>query len=546
MSDVTDAPAPRRRPSSRALALPAIALVAVALRVHGIDWGLPDPSHPDYSYDPDEAPTLLWARWLVEGQLIAKHFIYGGTLYYTILNTFHHLGALLAPLTDSGNPLADAILAGRCFLVGIALLTIALLYEAGRILHGRPVGLLAALMLALSPAHVVWAQRVRPDEIGTLLVVLMLYLAARLLRAPAEQERRWLILSGAAIGVALALRFPLVVFGAMPALAWLLRTEHAGFGAALRAFALGRAWLLAAAALLAYAVASPHSWLHPEWLLAGLQVTWQYESGVFTDSIDAGVGVYRAGYRMLRQALGTPLYWLALAGVAAALAQRRREQLLVLAGALPYFVLTALATWMVVRYTLPLLPLLVLLAALLVHDALARLARYRHALVALLAAALLWTALGTLAFVRVEARRNVRDVVSDWIAREVDPGTTILTVRQYLEDVYMNPVIAPDRRNLILLLGPGADATALFAHEPIEYVILHEMVYLNMERLGDRHPQAQVPAFRRALEEAGYTLVREFKQPVVALGIDFAHNYTAHDYAVVNPGIRVYRRGGAR
>ena len=73
---------------SESIILLAVVALGLGLRLYGIRWGLPDAAHPGYSYHPDETLNLVWARWLVEGNIIPKQFIYGGTFYYTIVNVF--------------------------------------------------------------------------------------------------------------------------------------------------------------------------------------------------------------------------------------------------------------------------------------------------------------------------------------------------------------------------------------------------------------------------------------------------------------------------
>jgi hypothetical protein len=46
----------------------------------------------------------------------------------------------------------------------------------------------------------------------------------------------------------------------------------------------------------------------------------------------------------------------------------------------------------------------------------------------------------------------------------------------------------------------------------------------------------------QALAPARYELQAEFKAPVTIFGLDFAGGFRSQDYAMINPGIRVYRR----
>jgi Dolichyl-phosphate-mannose-protein mannosyltransferase len=95
--------------------------------------------------------------------------------------------------------------------VGVA--TVYLVYELGRLLYGRRIGLLAALLLALMPYHVVVSRQVLLDGPMTLFATLTLVLLARfaISRRPA-----WLYATGAAMGITfLSKETSLLLFGAI-------------------------------------------------------------------------------------------------------------------------------------------------------------------------------------------------------------------------------------------------------------------------------------------------------------------------------------------
>jgi len=521
--------------------LSASVVLAVVLRLQGIHWGLPNADHPLYSYHPDEVLHLTAARALVEGVMMPKHFQYGGSFYYTILNANFFFAGLFGDALGQVNRIAATLLLGRYFLVAIAALTILLVYAIGSDLFGRTTGAVAAMLLAVMPSHIASAQHLRPDEISAFLALLIVYTSVRILRAAEPLGARPLVYAGLVVGVGSALRLPLAVFGLVPIIAYALRDGGAWPRSIVSAATLRACVIVGLCAAVGYVVASPHSLINPRMLLAGLHVTWRYETSAFPDAVDMGPGLYQYGWLMLRQALGTPLYALALAGVVAAVWRRTREQQLLLAGIIPYFVMATFASWVVVRYLLPLLPLLALLSAKLVVDVLDQAGKRRWVVAALVSSALAWTVAGDLAFLRLESQRNVQDVAKDWIAAEIPAGSSIGTFRTYREDVYFNPVIPHGFRQVVLPLIEGADPAAWLERERPQYLVVHEFIYKNMERLGARHPQRQVYQLLQALQTGKYQLVREFKQPVEFLGLDFSSSFSAHDYSVVNPGIRIYR-----
>jgi hypothetical protein len=80
--------------------------------------------------------------------------------------------------------------------VGVA--TVYLVYELGRLLYGRRAGLLAALLMALMPYHVVVTRQVLLDGPMTLFATLTLLLLARF---AISGRRVWLYGAGAAMGL---------------------------------------------------------------------------------------------------------------------------------------------------------------------------------------------------------------------------------------------------------------------------------------------------------------------------------------------------------
>jgi len=534
----------RRRLHAAVLCL--ILVLAGVLRLYGLRWGIPDALHPGYSFHPDEALSVIWAQWLTQGRFIAKHFIYGGTLHYTMLNAYARYGALLAPLLGGITPMANTLLFGRCFVAGLSLLTVVLTWQLGRRLFGAATGILAAGFVAIIPAHVFMAQNIRPDEAATLLSTLQVYLASFVLQGPAERDRRRFLMAGILLGISVALRFPLMIFGLAAPLAWLLRERGAGWRASAAGLLSWRIPLLAAAALLAYAASSPHSILHFDLLLQGLEVQRQYQVTTFADAIDRGPAVYQYGVPTLGCALGPPLYVLALAGVLLACVRPRPARLLLLVPALLYFVVLCFVSWVVLRYTVPLMPLLALLAAEAAVTALRRGGWPAWLTGAAVAAAVAWTVAADLAFLRVEAGRNVRQLAGDWLDAQVPVAAAIVDIQNYPDDVYESPVPPSGRRLIAFPLGAGQDVLALETGGGHDYLVISEEVYGNLERLPPGRLSRDTDQLRQVLHGGHYRLDTEIHPRPQLLGIDFSRQFEYQDYRTINPGLRIYRFVGDR
>ncbi len=534
-------------------------LIGLTLRLYGIGWDLPDSNHPNHSYHPDEALHFLAAQMLASGQMIAKHFMYGGTLYYTLLNTYVFFAGHLGEALGGFNRLANAILVGRYFQVGIALLTILVVYECGRAYFGKTTGALAALILAIAPLHIVFAQQVRPDEMSALFPVLVILICSKLLSGAKRHRYRYYVYGGIAIGVATALRFPLIVLFLAPVTAHLLvsmtgHTKSEVFGALRNP----RLAVMGLSTVFGYLLASPHTLFYPQWFVEGLKIQWHYQSTPFADAVDSGAGVYQYGWLMLRQALGYPFYFLAVSGVVLAVVRRSRADLVILAAGVPYFLLVTFASWVVVRYTLPLLPLLAVLAASAIVRFAEMVSRYRFLIHSLFGVALACTLMADYAFLKVEAGKNVRDVATEWIEQNARHGSSVLIVKAYPDDDFNNPVIPKNYDQVTATFYSGGDipvvvasrsqwqaplyaVASLFQNFRFDFLVLHEDLYKNMERLGERHPDKNMWEFFRSLRKSRYKMVTEFKQPMEVFGIDFSGWFTENDYLFANLGIRIYQ-----
>ena len=517
-------------------------ILAIAFRIYGIRWGLPDAAHPDYSYHPDEMLHLVFARKLAAGEIIGKHFIYGGTFYYTILNAYFYYGDRLGEFLGGFNHLANTILVGRYFHTALAIISILIVYQSGRAFFGAPAGVLAAAILAIIPADILCAQRMRPDEMAAFLTVVIIVLSWQIISGDEKKGFKHYIFVGLVLGVATAVRFPLAITIGAPVTAHILANGGKNTVEIFKSLFDRRLAIMLGAIMLGYAISSPHTFIYPEWFMQGMRIQWHYQSNPFLDAVDAGPGVYQYGWTMLREALGYPLYFLALGGVVLALIKRSRADMVILAAGAPYFILTTFTSWVVVRYTLPLMPLLTILAGRFVVYLVEEIPRYKLVLHIVVAAGLVWTMLADYAFLKMEAGKDVRDVATEWIQQNIPRGSSIAVLRAYSEDYYFNPVMfSKDYSTPVFFLSESNDSQAFFKNYKFDYLVLHEVIYKNMERLGPRHPYLQYRIFYDSLVNSHYKIIKEFKQPIKAMGVDFSSWFTSQDYAITDPEIRIYQ-----
>ena len=164
------------------LPLLGVLLLALALRVWGLTWGLPSATHY-FSYHPDESVMLETSSVtmnLFAGRLLPHFYNYGSLQLYLVCfaNTLAALfGAvdIIPKNFDIWYPQwAKMYLVGRCLTVGMGVGTVWATYALGLRLWGRRAGLLSALILAITPLHAQHSHFLTVDVPATFWVVLSL------------------------------------------------------------------------------------------------------------------------------------------------------------------------------------------------------------------------------------------------------------------------------------------------------------------------------------------------------------------------------------
>jgi 4-amino-4-deoxy-L-arabinose transferase-like glycosyltransferase len=501
-------------------------LIGAGVRINGIEWGLPDRVHAAYSYHPDEASLLEWASDLYHGRIISKQFIYGGTFYLSTLEAGSRLSAALVDGHEVS--LRDRMGMARAGSALFAVLAIAVTYAAGATLFTPWAGAWAALILALAPGHVVAAQAARPDALFTLLLALNLWCAARLLRGMGSKP--WhLAAAGVLLGVSVATRFP-------AALWWL------GYAAALLMAARvpgqrRHAWLASLAvisgiALVAYALASPHSLRHGAVLLDGLATQFNYQRAT-TPGAHGGVLAY--GGRVMAEAIGIACYVPLVLALLYALLRRERADGLLAVFALPYFVSLTTSQWVVVRYFVPLLPLLAIWTGALLARALAGGASWRALGLALATFALGVNALTLVVYGQALRAPDTRDRTLAWLAAHAPEATRIGVLQAYDGDVFFHPPAIARYRWRACVLGECQPAR--FFDSDAELFVVADTYLVDVNVAGQAWHVARALAVRDDLE-----IVARFAPLADWRGYDIRPQFQSQDMHDALTTLTVYRR----
>ena len=210
------------------LALPLLLFAfALGIRLLGVGWGLKNELH-NASYHPDEAVIFGFSRAIEPSQgQFTPHFYNYGTLYLTLLRISSDIVTTYtgAPTLPGGGwspthpERTDWDWVSRCTLAGRYLSclagagTVLVLYLIGTRLFGPLGGFVAALTLAVAPAHVVHSRFQSVDVLATFFLAISTFYALKLLRHGEDPDTspdgglKLVVLSGLFAGLSMGTKY---------------------------------------------------------------------------------------------------------------------------------------------------------------------------------------------------------------------------------------------------------------------------------------------------------------------------------------------------
>lgn len=458
LADQAGARASRGRLSGQRLMLLGLVLLALALRLWGIGFGLPRTYHPDEPAHVLQA--LAVARGLPGGLTFANPPLYK----YLLLGEY----AVTYLLGRSGSPQdfvarfrADPsllYLEARATSALLGSLTVVAAYVLGARWRSQRTGLLAAGWTAVAYLLVRDAHFGVNDALVTLLVTLTLVACLKVLRGGTWRDD---LLAGALAGLAFTAKYQGLVVLVPLGLAYLLARERR----------LGGLVLALASMLVASLLTFPSLVLEPGRVLADIYLHLYLPGQTGYPGLDPAGG-YLYYLKVLVWGLGWPLLAAAL-GASLILPRDRGWLLIVSVPGLLFLVLGAERMYFA-RLLLPALPALIVLAAALL-DTLATRVRMPWAALLVPTAAVL-VGLPTLAdsaqLDRLLTRADTRDQARDWIEARLPPGTALA-----VDAPPLGPPLPADGYNLVVPDGALDDLPlAEYEARGVEYVVTSSFV----------------------------------------------------------------------
>lgn len=516
---------PGQRKALTGAALIGILLLALALRLYGIEWDARQLLHPDERQMLMVVDRLAgpasgeWHLLLTPASPLNPGFFAYGSLPLYLLKL---VSAVLAPLGGDWADPDRLCLIGRGLAALFDVGTVLLVFLLGRRLYGTATGLLAALFVALAVMHVQAAHFYTVNPILTFLTVLTVLLALPIV------ERglwRWGVPAGATWGLALATKVNAALLIAPLAVAWGLGTQEThGTRRVVRVIA-GLSLALGVA-LVVFVVAEPYALIDAPTFVQYTQAEMAIARGwtlvpYTVQYIGTTPWLYPA-WQTVWWGLGLPLAMVAWGGLAflAVRAWRRDERAdcLLVSWVLVYF--TAVGAFLAkpVRYMLPIAPFLCLAGAAMLVAWLRRPnSRFPIPKYLTIGAVAVLSLLYAIAFVAgVYGRPHPWLAASEWIYRHV-PARAVIVVETWEHGLPVEMTLDGKRRlsneytiREIDLHGPQDDAARAQLAKTLAacdvVVLASRRGYLPLSRLAVEYPLAARFYYRLFRGDLGFQL----------------------------------------
>ncbi|MCZ6538253.1 MAG: DUF2298 domain-containing protein [Chloroflexi bacterium] len=526
-------------------ALALILLLAIGLRLSGIDWDQGGLFHPDERAFLGQVNDLEFPEgdeWsnLLDPELSILNpgsFNWGSLPHYALKSVQY----AVAPFKWMN--LFELRFAGRALSAFSDTATVLLVFMIGRAVFSSRVGLLAALFSALAVQQIQLSHFFAVDTFVTTFIVATIYYSIRVAQ---NGRRRDSVLAGVMFGLAMATKFSVLPLAfALVAAHLIYATSRKGDRYDLDGLASGdsaiRHWvtyknlLITAAAVLAVLVVTqPYMFL---------------DFGTYVDNISTQGQMVRreVDFPFTRQYENTPKYiyqivqlgtwglgpvlgitvWLGLIGavIAAALA-RRKADLVILAWVLPYLLITGWFDVKFMRYMMPITPFLVLYGARVLWWAFETVRAMwpgrRWLQVVPIVLVLVFTAHYSLSFMSVYSGVHPLNAVSSWLRDNADTGSVVVQ-EHWEEGIPGVPGLL--MRGRAELYNP--DSTRKFEQltESLAgadyFVLLSNRLYATIPRLPGRYPISSVFYEKLFAGELGFKLAYSSGRYIGGLGVDY-------------------------
>ncbi len=528
-----------------------VTVVAAVARFWFLRWGLPNELH-QLSYHPDEALQIGAMLRIKPGSLALDPGFYNYPAGYL------NLGAVAVRVAAAWGVTMDGTLTGvyitaRALTVVLGVLTIPFVFAAARRFYGDAAGLIAAIVFAIVPLHIVHSHFATVDVPATLWVAAAIFGAIVILERP---TLRTYLLAGGAAGLAAGTKYNAGLVLVSVIVAHFVRTDFSG---ALSRIRDRRLWLSVVGFVAGLLVASPQILIKPlEYSSKFAYETWHAGAGhglVFEGKGSGWLDVINS----LAYGTGPLLLLFFLMAAALAIVRRKPADWVILSFLVPYFLMIAFAKVRFARYAIPMIPPLAILCGRLITEVHSTLkdqgARIMRAgWIAACAGLIVVTSIYSVAIDRLFAPPDARDKSIEWIKTHVPKGATIgvPTVPWFYSPPYTSETTALSRKarydsvsetsaRYVILTSPDPedewDPNTIRDNKP-DFVVVTDFEYEDPIRLKRENATEYF-----ALLDKWYKRSLSISRNIEVFGVCFGSaEELPHDLKYMAPTIHVYRR----
>jgi 4-amino-4-deoxy-L-arabinose transferase-like glycosyltransferase len=455
----------RASPRTTLLCLALMFLAAFSLRAWGARFGL-----PEYVYHPDEHAIVERASSILRTGDYSPHWFNYPSAYIYLQTLAYIPYFLVSAARGFGNAIPVSApygfyFAGRLLTALVGAVTVPAVYLLGSKAFDRRTGLVSSALLALNLLHVVHSHYVTTDVPVAFFVTLSLLFSCQLLDT---RQTKYTILAGLCAGLAASTKYPGAVALLPVLLAQILVTGRQRWEDLSRRLGLSLGVFVGG-----FLLGTPYAFLELHTFLSSLASV----VGHYGTSQPGFEGSWSALW-YVRQVLSSAdllFGMLALLGLLWALLRRRKADLLLLSFVVPYYLLFALWRVRFERNLIALVPLLAILGARFVVDAVSWLGRRRPGwtrwevpvLACLTALVIVLPAKAAVDFDHALSERDHRTLAAEWVNANVPARSKVVT------EAFSIP-LDEERFEVLELVRIDSHELQWYVDEGVEYVVVSD------------------------------------------------------------------------
>jgi 4-amino-4-deoxy-L-arabinose transferase-like glycosyltransferase len=471
------------------LLLAAIGLVALLLRVYGIEFGLP------LHYHIDETRVMSRVMKMVTTGDLNPHFFHYPSFIFYFLSVLvagyygvHFIPFALGSIIDGRVPSLSAFrlafeadvttlyLIGRLSNALFGVLTVLLVYFLVRELFNRRTAFFASIALAVTPLHALESHYIKQEVLMTLFMMLALYIAVRGVGS-ARKTSSYLV--GVTSGIAASVKYNGIL--ALSVAPLLFRKQGR---LSISSFFGKGMFLTAAVAVLAFLVFSPYvvldfSRFSTDFVYEMFHVAEKGHPGF--DLNGEGLIYHRVLYQVLAAfpfSLGLPIYIFSLLGIVFGIFSRDRGFLWIVFFVLPYFLATSVMKVVFLRYYMPIIVVLCITAGYALSVLTSRRGFTGRIAYLIACAAIIYTGFFTWSLERDMPRgRSTLDEGLEWIVGNAGVGSKIAYT-------HFTPPLSEETYDLVHMRPQHFNPEWLEEESPA-FILTSRLVTVGFERGGE-------------------------------------------------------------